>query len=102
MFFFGLAVNSYVINVDYCEFSYDWLKYHVHEALECGRGTFESKQHDLPLVESSFNSWYGECSFLSVIICKLDLVIATGEVKGRPDFACCHSLEKFVDELHRI
>ena len=82
VFFFGLAVNSYVVNVYNCEFSYDWSEYHIHEALESGWGTFESKWHDFPLVESSFDSGYGKCGFLSVFICESNLVVATGEVEG--------------------
>ena len=82
MFFFCLTVDSDVVDVDYCKFANDRSEYHVHESLEGGWGTFESKRHDFPLVESSFNSWYGECCLFSVFGCKLDLVISAGEVEG--------------------
>jgi hypothetical protein len=35
VFLLGLAVDSYVVDVDYHEFSKDWFEHVVHESLKC-------------------------------------------------------------------
>ena len=80
LFLLILAVDSQVINVDDSAIFQDWLEYDVHNSLEGSWGSFEAKRHDLELVESSCNSWYGKCGLLLVFFCDSDLVISACQV----------------------
>src|SRR4051812_36636761 len=68
VFFFRIAVDSQIVDVDYHEETYEGSKYIIYKLLESGWCILEAKRHDLEVVLSSLRARCAECChFLAVV-----------------------------------